>query len=172
RVREALFSALTSRVDLDGAAVLDLYAGSGALGLEALSRGAAHALLVEFNRRSVGVLRANVAELGLPGAEIRAATVASTLATPPPRRYDVVFADPPYGLAGAAVTGDLTALVDNGWLHANSVVALERSARSEPTVWPPTFVPEPPRKYGETRIELATAAGVHGDGAGAGADTV
>ncbi|MCX5046152.1 16S rRNA (guanine(966)-N(2))-methyltransferase RsmD [Aldersonia sp. NBC_00410] len=155
RVREALFSALVSRVDLTGAVVLDLYAGSGALGLEALSRGAAHALHVEFNRRSVGVLRENVAALDLPGAQVRAATVASVLRERAPRAFDVVFSDPPYALADEVIASDLAALVANGWLHADSVVALERSSRSPATVWPQGLVPEPPRKYGETRIELA-----------------
>lgn len=155
RVREALFSALGSRIDLDGAGVLDLYAGSGALGLEALSRGADHALLVESNRRSIAVLRANVADLGLPGAQVRPGTVASVLAGAPPRPYDVVFSDPPYALTGAAVTADLAALIDNGWLKPDSVVVVERSSRSPATDWPAGLIAEPPRKYGETRIELA-----------------
>ena len=72
RVREALFSALAHDPGLDGAAVLDLCAGSGALGLEALSRGAAHVLLVEIDRRAVAVLRRNVAAVGLPGARVSA----------------------------------------------------------------------------------------------------
>src|SRR3954465_5062455 len=74
RVREALFSALTTDPGLDGAAGLDLCAGSGALGLEALSRGAAHALFVESDRRAAGVLRRNVAAIALPGAAVRATT--------------------------------------------------------------------------------------------------
>ncbi|WP_068269558.1 16S rRNA (guanine(966)-N(2))-methyltransferase RsmD [Aldersonia kunmingensis] len=155
RVREALFSALNSRIDLYGAAVLDLYAGSGALGLEALSRGAEHALLVESNRRSIAVLHANIADLGLPGAQVRAGTVASVVAGTPTRPFDVVFSDPPYALAGEAVTADLAALMKNGWLAPYSVVALERSSRTPETDWPDGLVAEPPRKYGETRIELA-----------------
>src|SRR6476469_10915414 len=98
RVREALFSALTADPGLDGAAVLDLCAGSGALGLEALSRGAAHALFVESDRRAAAVLRRNVAGLGLPGCVVRAAPAAAVLAAPADRSYDVVLVDPPYAV--------------------------------------------------------------------------
>src|SRR5687768_7396512 len=82
RVREALFSALDADPGLGGAAVLDLCAGSGALGLEALSRGAVHALFVESDRRAAGVLRRNTAELGLAGAQVRVAPAATVLASP------------------------------------------------------------------------------------------
>src|SRR5438067_2074266 len=80
RVREALFNMLAARMDFDGVRVLDLYAGSGALGLEALSRGASHALLVESDRKAAAVVRGNIADLGLPGAELRLGAVASVLA--------------------------------------------------------------------------------------------
>jgi len=162
RVREALFSAVGTRVDLEGARVLDLYAGSGALGLEALSRGAAHALLVESNRRAATVLRGNVTDLGLSGAEVVLASVGTVLAKGPadPRAlYDIVFADPPYALGAESVGADLAALIAHGWLRSGCLIAVERASRSEPIAWPPGYEVESPRSYGETRIELARYAG-------------
>ena len=95
RVREALFSAVGARIDLEGARVLDLYAGSGALGLEALSRGAAHALLVESNRRAATVLRGNVTDLGLPGAQVVLASVGAVLAAGPVDPHDPTMLSSP-----------------------------------------------------------------------------
>ncbi len=152
RVREALFSGLAARLDFAGLRVLDLYAGSGALGLEALSRGATHALLVEQDARAAAVIKANVTELGLRGAQVRVGSVAATLAAPPDEPYDLVFADPPY--AFDEVRKDLEALT-KGWLAADAVVVYERSARAADTVWPAGYDPDKPRRYGETRIELA-----------------
>ncbi|MFD6389365.1 16S rRNA (guanine(966)-N(2))-methyltransferase RsmD [Nocardia sp. NPDC060259] len=155
RVREALFSAIDARLDLDGARVVDLYAGSGALGLEALSRGAAHALLIEADRKAAAIVRANIAELGLPGAELRLGTVASVLAHPAPAAYDLVLSDPPYDVSTEDVLADLTALASNGWLAPDALVIVERSIRSPEIAWPTGYAPLKPRKYGETRIELA-----------------
>ena len=96
RVREAMFSTIESELGpLSGLRVIDLYAGSGALGLEALSRGAEHALLVESDARAVRAIRTNVAALGLPGAEVMHASVARALAEPGTRPYDLALADPP-----------------------------------------------------------------------------
>ncbi|MCM6773808.1 16S rRNA (guanine(966)-N(2))-methyltransferase RsmD [Nocardia sp. CDC159] len=156
RVREALFNLVAARLDLDGVRVLDLYAGSGALGLEALSRGASHALLVESDRKAAAVVRSNIADLGLPGAELRQTAVASVLAGAPGDRYDLVFSDPPYALDTAEVAADLKALVGNGWLHEDALIVVERSARSPETPWPPAFSPLKARVYGETRLDLAT----------------
>ncbi|MFR9751971.1 16S rRNA (guanine(966)-N(2))-methyltransferase RsmD [Nocardia sp. 004] len=156
RVREALFSALTARLDFAGARVLDLYAGSGALGLEALSRGAAHALLIESDRKAAAVVRGNIADLGLPGAELRVATVANALqAGGAAAGFDMVFSDPPYAVDDAAVLADLRALAERGWLRPGAMVVVERSARSPEIRWPASFVPSTSRRYGETRIELA-----------------
>ena len=159
RVREALFSAVGARIDLSGARVLDLYSGSGALGLEALSRGAAHALLVESNRRAATVLRGNVADLGLPGAQVVLASVGSVLAAGPAEPYDTVFADPPYALAAESVVADLAALIAHGWLRSGCMIAVERATRSEAIDWPPGYEVESPRSYGDTRIELARYEG-------------
>ncbi|WP_067846336.1 16S rRNA (guanine(966)-N(2))-methyltransferase RsmD [Nocardia lijiangensis] len=155
RVREALFSALDARMDLDGARVLDLYAGSGALGLEALSRGASYALLVESDRKAAAVVRGNIADLGLPGAELRVGAVAAVLAQGGAGRFDLVLSDPPYDVDTAAVTADLAALADAGWLHPDALIVVERSSRSPEIDWPAAFVAAKPRRYGETRLELA-----------------
>ena len=107
RAREGLFATIVSMTgSLAGARVLDLYAGSGAVGLEALSRGAGHVLLVESGARAARVIRDNVEAIGLPGAEVVTDRVERVLARGPGRsadnsgRYDVVFADPPYALPG------------------------------------------------------------------------
>ena len=110
RAREGLFATISSIVGpLAGARVLDLYAGSGAVGLEALSRGAEHVLLVEHGARAARVIRQNIEAIGLPGAAVIADRVERVLARGPAGRigaepagpYDVVFADPPYALADA-----------------------------------------------------------------------
>ncbi len=156
RVREAIFSALAARMDLDGARVLDLYAGSGALGLEALSRGAAHALLVESDARAAAVGTANIDTVGLPGASVRRMPVATALAHPCVQPYDVVFADPPYSLTDTAVVAALTTLLDQHWVHHGSVVVLERASRAPETSWPPGLSVTWNKRYGETRVEIAT----------------
>src|SRR6202000_1329178 len=104
RVRESLFNIVTARLDLSGLAVLDLYAGSGALGLEALSRGAAAALFVESDQRTAAVIARNIDALGLPGATVRRGVVAAVLAGGTATPVDVGLGDPPYegGAAGIA----------------------------------------------------------------------
>jgi 16S rRNA (guanine966-N2)-methyltransferase len=148
-VREALFNALEAAGDLDGARVLDLYAGSGALGLEALSRGAHHALFVESDRRAAGALRANVAALGL-GGSVRQARVEAVLAEPAPDPFDLVVADPPYQVAGDRLDTVLGALVTAGWVGDGGVVVLERAARDPEPRWPDGFRARSPRRYGDT----------------------
>jgi 16S rRNA (guanine966-N2)-methyltransferase len=143
RAREGLFSSLQSLLDLEGAHVLDLYAGSGALGLEALSRGAATATLVEADPRVLAVLRRNVDGLDLP-AEVVAQDVAAFLAGPP-RAYDLVVLDPPYELDVDPV---LAALVP----FAGDVVVVERRTRGPAPTWPEGLVPERSRRYGEATL--------------------
>lgn len=159
RVREALFSALGSRMDLDGARVLDLFAGSGALGLEALSRGAETVVLVESDARAAAVVRKNVEAVGLTGASVRHAPVASVLAGSPDAPFDLVLADPPYAVTDDAVSRVLRELVSNGWLSVDAIVVLERSSRSPGTTWPPGLVADRSKKYGEARIDIAVAVG-------------
>lgn len=158
RVREALFSALESTLDIDGAHVLDLYAGSGALGLEALSRGAARAVLVESDRRAVDVLRRNVAAVGLPGAEVLAAPVHAILGKPADTPFDVVFADPPYAISDTDLDAALTALLDGHWLAPHGLVIVERAARSGPPNWPPRLAGLRTRTYGDTALHWAEPA--------------
>ena len=152
RAREGLFNSLGSLLDLDGAAVLDLYAGSGALGLEALSRGAAQAVLVENGPRVLPVLRANVTAVGLPGARVVAGSVPTVVAGAPPARFDLVLADPPYAVPAAEVLGVLAALVAGEWLAPGAVVAVERSAREEPWEWPTPLAGIRDRRYGEALL--------------------
>jgi 16S rRNA (guanine966-N2)-methyltransferase len=158
RVREALFSSLDSMTDLDGARFVDLYAGSGAVGLEALSRGATFALLVESDAKAARVIRDNIVALRA-GAAARLVTgkVAAVLATEPEGGpFDVVFADPPYALADAELTELQQLLVANGWLAPDAVVVLERSTRAVPRgedlSWVDGITSERSKRYGETTL--------------------
>ena len=160
RVREALFSRLEHEELLAGARVLDLYAGSGALGLEAASRGAAAVTLVESSRPALAVLRANVAACRLPGVRVLGDTVERALGGAQGPAYDVVLADPPYPLGEPELTGVLTLLVDGGWLTPTAVVVVERSSRSPEPGWPRGLTRFDERRYGETRLWFAEA----GDG--------
>ena len=157
RAREGLFASVMSEFgDLDGVHVMDLYAGSGALGLEALSRGAASVLLVESDARAAAVVKANAKAVGLPGATVAADRVERLLARPrderrrqPPGGYDLVFADPPYAVTGEAVAKVLALLRDGGWLADGALVVVERATRSGSFDWPPGYAEGKSRRYGE-----------------------
>lgn len=155
RVREALFNVLDARLELDGMAVLDLYAGSGALGLEALSRGAASALFVESDRRAGDVLAGNIAALGLPGATLRRGTVAAVLTAGSATPVDLVLADPPYEVPAADIDALPGLLAAGGWAGPGTVVVIERAASSPSVAWPGGWERWPDRRYGDTRLELA-----------------
>jgi 16S rRNA (guanine966-N2)-methyltransferase len=156
RAREGLFGTVLSELgDLGGVHVIDLYAGSGALGLEALSRGAASVLLVESDASAAAVVKSNVKSLGLPGAVVAVDKVERLLArTEAARRhhrrdgYDLVFADPPFAVTDEAVTRMLTSLAD-GWLADGALVVVERATRSGPVHWPPGYTGGKSRRYGE-----------------------
>jgi 16S rRNA (guanine966-N2)-methyltransferase len=165
RAREGLFASLLSELGtFDGASVLDLFAGSGAIGLEALSRGAERVLLVESDARAAAVIRSNVAAVALPGATLAIDRVERQLARPPDAdRFDLVVADPPYALADDAVTRVLT-LLEGGWLADGALVVVERATRSGPLDWPPGFSPGKSRRYGEATFWY----GWYGSEAGAG----
>ncbi|MFE9690427.1 16S rRNA (guanine(966)-N(2))-methyltransferase RsmD [Micromonospora sp. NPDC005806] len=154
RVREALFSAVQAELDLDGARFADLYAGSGAVGLEALSRGAEHVLLVESDARAARVIRENIALLrAAPAARLVTGKVGTVLAAGPGGDpYDVVFADPPYAVPDEELTAMLAALVDGGWLAAHALVIVERSSRTGPVTWVDGITGERSRRYGETAL--------------------
>lgn len=150
RMREALFNSLAADLDLDGARVLDLYAGTGAVGLEALSRGAAEAVLVESNRAALAVLRRNADTLGLSGATIVGRSVASYLNAAPDRPFRLVFADPPYDLGDDELADVLAALADPGRLAPEAWVVVERGARSGSPRWPAGLItPDRERRYGD-----------------------
>ena len=154
-MREALFSRLEHLDVLAGARVLDLYAGSGALGLEALSRGAASLLLVESDKAAARVTSANAEVVGIPGAVVRQSTVARVLATPPPMPCSLVFSDPPYALGEDELAADLTLLHEHRWLTPDALVVVERSSRTPEPRWPAQWEVEGERRYGETRIWFA-----------------
>lgn len=160
RVREALFGTLGSRWHLAGARFADLYAGSGAVGLEARSRGAAAVLLVESHPPAARAIRANIAALDF-AAGVRLATgrVERVVAEPADEPYDVVFADPPYSLPDEQVAAVLADLVGHGWLAAEAVVVVERATRTGPPPWPRELAPVAQRKYGETTLHYAERAG-------------
>lgn len=155
RVRESLFNVLAARLELTGCAVLDLYAGSGALGLEALSRGAASALFVESDSRAAAVLAGNIATVGLPGAVVRRGAVAAVLAAGAESPVDVVLADPPYEMAAAEVDALPALLAAGGWVAPGAVAVIERPAASHPVRWPDGWTAWPSRRYGDTRLDLA-----------------
>ena len=154
RVREALFNALESAGELRDARVLDLYAGSGALGLEALSRGAADALFVESDRRAVQVLRTNVAGLGLGGA-VRLGTVDGVLAQQAEKPFDLVLADPPYAVDAARLGVMLTALAAGGWIAGGGLVIIERARRDGEPDWPAGFESLRTMNHGDTALYWA-----------------
>jgi 16S rRNA (guanine966-N2)-methyltransferase len=158
RVRESLFNVLAARMDLRGASVLDLYAGSGALGLEALSRGAASAVFVESDQRAAAVIDKNIRALGVTGATLRRGTVAAVLAAGADAAVDLVLADPPYEVGEAEVNEMLTALDGRGWTAEGSVVVVERPASGPELTWPDGWQQWQARRYGDTRLEMACAA--------------
>ncbi len=149
RAREALFSILSSRGDIDqGMRVLDCFAGTGALGLEALSRGAAHATFIELNPDALAVIKTNIHALGVLGAT----TVIKTDATKPPKAdqpCDLVFLDPPY--RKDLVAPCLTALTRTRWLSNSATVVVEIAA-DENVETLAGFVIEDDRRYGAARI--------------------
>jgi 16S rRNA (guanine(966)-N(2))-methyltransferase RsmD len=144
-------------MDLTGAAVLDLYAGSGALGLEAMSRGAASAVFVESDERAAAVIAQNIAELGVEGATVRRGTVTSVLAAGTDRAVDLVLADPPYELGADEVDAVLAGVATGGWTRSGTFVVVERPSSSLPLTWPDNWSAWPHRRYGDTRIEMAEA---------------
>ncbi|WP_193610312.1 16S rRNA (guanine(966)-N(2))-methyltransferase RsmD [Nocardioides lijunqiniae] len=159
RVREALFSAVESWCgSLHGLRVLDLYAGSGAVGLEAWSRGAEAVTLVEQDRRTAALVSDNARTIGFAQADVRAASVAATLRQPPTAPYDVVFLDPPYPLSDEAVAADLAGLVEQGWLAPDALVVVERAKRSTEPAWPDGLVGDRSKRYGETVLWYGHAA--------------
>jgi 16S rRNA (guanine966-N2)-methyltransferase len=171
RVREALFSALGPG-GVSGASVLDLYAGSGALAIEALSRGAASAVLVDRERDAVEACQANLDHTGLTGRArvVRRAVEDFVVAEAPAQvvpeaPFDLVLSDPPYNTTDAEVGRVLVALEAPGWLGVDALVVVERAARPEP-VWPQGWDAQWERKYGDTLVTMLAAPNGPSDMAG------
>ena len=166
RVREALFSALTAWADGAGAAsdrqlaglsLLDLYAGSGAIGVEAASRGARPVVCVENHRPTVAVIRRNIAVTGLAD-QVRVCPVpVQTFLAGSPQPFDVVWLDPPYELAAGVVDAVVARLL-TGWLAADGMVVVERSRRGEAVGWPAMMAETWNQRHGETELYFARRA--------------
>lgn len=156
RAREALFSRLEHLGALEGARVLDLYAGSGALGLEALSRGAREVVMVESARPAAAICRANARTLGVADrVQVISVPVQRYLGrSAPAQGFELVVADPPYDVVD--LDGALEALVQ-GWLAASAVVVLERPARAADVRWPAPLTPMDVRRYGDSVFWFAHA---------------
>lgn len=174
RVREAVFSTLASRVDgWPAAHVLDLFAGSGALGLEALSRGAQTVVFVESDRQVCRTLRDNIEQVGLPGAMVLAADV-SRVAAGSPERWrgtaggvpaECVLCDPPYSTPASRIADVLADLMEHGWLSSPCEVVIERDARDGDSPWPASGAiqvdDEDRRTYGDSALWYGRLIGSH-----------
>ena len=153
RVREAMFSSWQSALGgLAGTRIADFYAGSGAVGLEALSRGAAHVLMVEKDRNAADIVTVNIATVGLPGAQLRVQDVVRVVQATPPEPYDVIFMDPPYEVDRLVLEQILVNLVRYRWLSPGATVVIERANRDALVVWPDGFEVAEVRKYGDTAL--------------------
>lgn len=145
---------LDARIDWDDVRVLDLYAGSGALGLEAFSRGATSVSLVESDRQAIAAIRSNVAECGA-AARVEARRVDDFLRTTR-ERFGLILADPPYGIAEPDLTGVIAGAV--ALLEEDGLVVLERAKRAPQTSWPAEVEVIVVKNYGDTRVEVARKA--------------
>ena len=153
RVREAVFSSVEHAVSgLNDLRVLDLFAGSGAFGIEAVSRGAAEVVLVEKDLRAADVIHTNVGSLGLKNARVVIADVKQEVSQESTRgKFDVVFIDAPYAFEDDEVNQIITDLADNNWLEEYAVLVVERGARSE-VIWPNSYEELRKKVYGDTAI--------------------
>ncbi|MGY6552095.1 MAG: 16S rRNA (guanine(966)-N(2))-methyltransferase RsmD [Erythrobacter sp.] len=161
RTRETLFNMLVSRLgDFDGLRVADLFAGSGALGLEALSRGAAHCLFVEQDRGALDAIRTNIAALDARmGAQVEAGSVMGLRAAAEP--YDLILADPPYHSGAGAVA--LDRLLRLGWIGPQTWIALETAGKEDTAI--KGLAIEAERKVGKGKITLLRAGPSAGEAA-------
>lgn len=153
RVRESLLGTLSSMTEITNARFLDLYAGSGAVGLEALSRGAAFATFVERDHRALHAIRRNVAALGVQEfCRVETVTVGRYLRRSAPGPADIVFLDPPYEWP---IDEDIHLLATGGWLETGSVVVVERGVRSSYVDWPRSLKVDRVHQYGEVVLAYA-----------------
>lgn len=165
KVKEALFSHLTGWADgvgeepalaLDTFSFLDLYAGSGGVGLEAASRGAAPVWLVEADRRCCEIIRANARDADLD-VQVHQLKVEQFVSGPATARFDIIWLDPPYDLPSDKVDQLVQRLVDAGWSASDGLIIQERSSRSAPPNWPIELGDRWHRRYGETTVYFAQA---------------
>ncbi|PLW01613.1 16S rRNA (guanine(966)-N(2))-methyltransferase RsmD [Corynebacterium ulcerans] len=157
RAREGLFSSLQVRFGFVGAKVLDLFAGSGALGLEAASRGADEVVLVENNPKAVQIIRHNMQVVGHPNVTVAEMKASMYVASAPKEYFDMVLADPPYDLPDSDIAEMLVALIPT--LVDGAAVVVERHRDSPETAWPACFVPTTQklkkRTFGIARMDMA-----------------
>lgn len=169
RVREALFSALVTwaggteappEEQLAGVRLLDLFAGSGAIGLEAASRGASAVVLVESHRPAAELIRRNAVATKLADRTRVVATSAMSYLAGAPEVFDVVWLDPPYSVGPDEVDAVLARIVD-GWLAPDGLAVVERSARDAVPHWPAPLSQRWTRRYGETQLHFARPTSAH-----------
>lgn len=164
RAREGLFSSLQVRFGFAGQTVLDLFAGSGALGLEAASRGADEVVLVDNDPRAVEVIKHNAAVVGHPKVRVEQSLASAYVARAPRNYFSMVLADPPYELADETVVEMLEALKPT--LIDGAAVVIERHRDSPETAWPPEFTPTgqklKKRLYGIARMDMAVYSALKG----------
>lgn len=164
RAREGLFSSLQVRFGFEGEKVLDLFAGSGALGLEAASRGAAEVTLVDFNHKAVEIMNKNAAVVGHPQVRIVEAKASAYVEHAPRGHFTMVLADPPYELSDEAADELVAALIP--LLADDAVVVMERHSDSAEVAWPEGFEPTgqklKKRTFGIARFDMAIWRG-HGE---------
>jgi 16S rRNA (guanine966-N2)-methyltransferase len=153
RVREAIFSSVEHAVSgLDDLRVLDLFSGSGAFGIESISRGAAEAVLIEKDLRAADTLHTNVANFGIKNARVVIADAFTDVAQKSGRgTFDVVFIDPPYSFEDQDVDTLIANLVQNDWLNEYAVIVVERGSRSQ-VQWPDSVEELRKKVYGDTSI--------------------
>ena len=163
-MREAAFSLIADWAGTAGApaeemlaqlSFLDLYAGSAAVALEAASRGAAPVWAVESDQSTARIARGNATATGLT-VTVVTQTVEKALAAVPPTGFDVVWADPPYGVSVERLAPVLSAVFERGWLAPDGLLVLERASRDDPPVWPSGVTDGWHRRYGETTLHFAT----------------
>ena len=155
RVREAIFSSLISIDAIEDLNVLDLYAGSGALGIEAISRGAAKALFVDSNKSACQIINQNLKELNLD-AFVSEVKVETLLNTPPAHKFQapfhLIFLDPPYDYANSDIAKVLNLGLKNSWFSEDAILVVETSKAIKEFVWPDGFESLRDKSYGDTTV--------------------
>ena len=151
KVREAVGSALTALDAIIGVRVLDLYAGSGAVAIELLSRGAADAVLVEQAPKAAATARANIKSVDVK-ASVIVGDVVKYVSQPATTRFDVVFIDPPYDVPTDAVRNVVRTLIENGWVATGAVFVVERRFRDGTFTWPDGVTAYRDKRYGDTVV--------------------